>query len=287
MILVTSPTGRTGTGQHVIAALLKRGQRIRTFAPAALPELTQQGVAEQFIGDLLCREDLRRACEGIETVIHTGPMSEDEPVMGRWLVEAAKAAGVKHFVYHSVIHPQTEWLLNHHHKTAVEDRLIDSGIPFTILQPMHYFQNIDVRRIIDSGVYVSPYSPAVGLSHVDVADLAEVSAKVAGDPAHFYATYEICGNDSDHLNTEQLVEALSRHSGKKIENRQLSIEEFLTHVPGTEGYMGNFLIRVMSYYNRFGIRGNANVLSWLLGRKPTTLQQYLERMYPAASIPRS
>lgn len=276
MILVTSPGGRTGTGRHVVAALQARGLPVRTFSRTALPDLATLGVADMFIGDLLNREDLRRACEGVTAVIHTGPVSEDEPVIGRWLIEAAKAAGVAHFVYHSVIHSQTEWLLNHQHKRIVEDRLIDSGLPFTILQPMHYFQNIDVRRIVETGVFASPYSASVGLSHVDVADLAEVSAQVAGDPAHFHATYEICGND--HLNTEQIAAVLSRRTGKPIRAHTLTLDEFLSHIPGTDGYLGAFLVRLMTYYNRHGLRGNPNVLSWLLGRAPTTFEQYIDRM---------
>jgi uncharacterized protein YbjT (DUF2867 family) len=234
------------------------------------------GEPEVIVGDLLDKDSLRQACEGCAAVIHTGPACADEPVMGKWIVDAAKAAGVGHFIYNSVAHPQTEWLLNHQNKLKVEDHLINSGLSFTILQPMHYFQNVDVRRAIERGAYISPYSPAVGLSFVDMADLAEVAAKIVGDPAHFQATYEICA--SDHLTSTEVAALIAERSGTAIRNEQVGIDEFVAGIPGADGYFGDFLIRLMTYYNRYGIRGNANVLTWLLGRAPTNATQYVDRM---------
>lgn len=272
MILVTSAAGRTGG--MVARTLHGSGRAVRAFDRN--PRLSSVPAVERMSGNLLDKNDLRRACEGVESIIHTGPMSADESTMGVWLIDAAKAAGVGHFVYHSVIHSQTEWLLNHQNKARVEDHLIDSGLPFTILQPMHYFQNIDVPRIAATGVFRSAYSETVALSHVDMADLAEVSAKVVGSEKHHYATYEICGGD--HFNTRYLVECLSRHLGKPIGNEKVSVEALLADfgMP-SEGYFGDFLHRLMMYYNRNGIRGNPNVLEWLLGRPATTLSQYIER----------
>jgi uncharacterized protein YbjT (DUF2867 family) len=273
MILVTAAAGRTG--RHVIAALAARGLPVRAFVRRERPDLLETGANELFVGEMLRRDDLRRACEGVSTVIHTGPISPDETVMGRWAIDAAKDAGVDHFVYNSVAHPQTEWLLNHQNKLKVEDHLINSGLPFTILQPMHYFQNIDVRGAVAHGVYSSAYSPTVGLSFVDMADLAAAAAKVAAEPGHHYATYEICG--SDHLTSAEVAALLTAGSGKQVRNEQIALDQFVRRIPGTEGYVGDFLIRLMTYYGRYGIRGNPNVLTWLLGRPPTTMSQYVER----------
>lgn len=273
MILVTAAAGRTGS--HIISELAARDQSVRAFVRRERPELISVGASELFVGDMLRQDDWHRACEGVSTVIHTGPISADETVMGRWAVDAAKAAGVKHFVYNSVCHPQTEWLLNHQNKLRVEDHLINSGLPFTILQPMHYFQNIDVRFAVAQGIYSSPYSPAVGLSFVDLADLAAVAAQVAGDPGHHYATYEICG--PDHLTSTDVASLLAAITGKPIRNEQIPVDEFVQRIPGNEGYVGDFLIRLMTYYGRYGIRGNPNVVTWLLGRPPNTLSHYVAR----------
>ncbi|MGZ8335881.1 MAG: SDR family oxidoreductase [Allosphingosinicella sp.] len=275
MILITSAGGRTG--RHLIPALKARGMAVRAFVRREQPGLPALGATEQFVGDMLDRNALARACDGVTMVIHTGPMGADEPVMGRWIVDAAQAAGVSRFVYISVTHPQTEWLLNHQNKLRVEDHLISSGLAFTILQPMHYFQNIDVGPTIARGIYASPYSPSVGLSFVDLLDLAEAAAKVVAEPGHEFATYEICG--SDHLTTDEVVAVLSARAGIPIRNETLSVEEFVARIPGTgHGYFGDFLIRLMTYYRRYGIRGNPNVLTWLLGRPPITFEDYVDRM---------
>ena len=271
MILVTAAAGRTGTA--ILAALSERGLRTRAFVRRETPGV---GADEQVVGDMLNKADWRRACEGVTTVIHTGPISPDESTMGRWAVDAAKFAGAAHFIYISVMHPQTEWLLNHQNKLAVENHLVDSGVPFTILQPMHYYQNIDVKKVAETGIYVSPYSATVGIGFVDMADLGEVAAKVAAEGAHhLYATYEICG--ADYLDAEQVVRILSDRIGRSIRNEHLAVEEFVARIPGTDGWLGDFLLRLMAYYNRRGIRGNANVLTWLLGRTPTDLAGYVDR----------
>lgn len=278
MILVTAAAGRTGS--HVLDAIEKRGLAARAMLRRKRDQVT---AAEQIVGDMLSKSDWKRACAGIRTVIHTGPASADEPIMGRWAIEAAKAAGVEHFIYISVAHPQTEWLLNHQNKRQVENVLIDSGIPFTILQPMHYYQNIDVAAVARSGVYASPYSPTLGIGFVDMADLAEVAAKVADEPGHAFATYEICGRD--YLNAEEVAAILSERLGRTIANVHVPVADFVAQIPGTDGWLGEFLLRLMTYYNRFGIRGNANVLTWLLGREPTDLRGYIARMQAGAAPP--
>lgn len=278
MILVTSAAGRSGS--HILDALHQRGLAARAMLHRERDDIA---AAERVVADMLSPDDWKRACAGVRTVIHTGPASADEPVMGRWAVEAAKAAGVKHFIYISVIHPQTEWLLNHQNKRQVENALIDSGMPFTILQPMHYYQNIDVAAVARSGVYASPYSPTLGVGFVDMADLAEVAAKVAAEPGHAFATYEICG--PDYLNSEEVAAVLSERLGQAIRNVHLPVADFVAHIPGTDGWLGEFLLRLMTYYNRFGIRGNANVLTWLLGREPTDLRGYVARMQASAALP--
>src|SRR5687768_10935580 len=100
MILVTSAGGRTG--RHLIPALKARNLPLRALVRRDRPELLALGADELIVGDMLDRAALKRACDGVDAVIHVGPMGADEPVMGRWIIDAAKAAGVRRFVYVSV-----------------------------------------------------------------------------------------------------------------------------------------------------------------------------------------
>ena len=75
-------------------------------------------------------------------------------------MEAARTAGVKRFVYHSVLHPQTEEMPHHWQKLRVEEEIFRGGLPFTILQPCAYMQNVVayLDDIVMKGRYVVPYS---------------------------------------------------------------------------------------------------------------------------------
>jgi NAD(P)H dehydrogenase (quinone) len=87
-------------------------------------------------------------------------MSPDEVVIGTLVIGEAKRAGVEHFVYHSVLHPQTERMTHHWQKLRVEEMLFESGLPFTILQPAPYMQNLLAvwKSIVEEGELRVPYS---------------------------------------------------------------------------------------------------------------------------------
>jgi uncharacterized protein YbjT (DUF2867 family) len=235
---------------------------------------------EALVGDLLDPGDLRRAVEGVQAVVHIGPpMHPREAEMGHAVVTAARQSGVAHFVQFSVTHPQLEPLLNHQAKLAVERVVLLSRMPFTILQPMHYMHNIDVARAVAEGVLRQPFSPDTRLAHVDLEDVAEVAGKVVAEGRpHHYATYELCGED--FCNATELAQAISAECGRPV------IAEQMTFPPGTsaglrpseaDDYRLDAMFRLFDHYGRYGITGNSNVLTWLLGRRPTSFSEYVRR----------
>jgi uncharacterized protein YbjT (DUF2867 family) len=278
VILVTAANGRTG--RSVVGALARSGQHVRAFDIASdVEQLTGEGAAEVMVGDMLHPDDLRRAVEGVSVVVHIGPpMHPREAEMGHGVVSAARHGGVEHFVQFSVTHPQLEPLLNHQAKLAVERSVLLSRMAFTILQPMHYMQNIDVGHVVAGGVLGQAYSLDTRLAHVDLEDVAEVAAKVAGDPRHHYATYELCGRD--FCNAHELARIVADEAGMEITVRQVELA-----VPATPGiipseeddHRHDAMFRLFDHYGRYGITGNPNVLGWLLGRAPTGFDQYVRR----------
>ena len=59
------------------------------------------------MGDALDPLILAEAMEGVDSVFHVGPsFHPQEAEMGVRVVDAAINAGVEHFVYDSVLHPQ-------------------------------------------------------------------------------------------------------------------------------------------------------------------------------------
>jgi len=267
MILVTAANGRTG--RAVIRALVRAGHQVRAFDISIDVEtLTELGAAETMVGDLLDPDDLARAVDGAQAVVHIGPpMHPREAEMGHGVVTAARRAGVAHFVQFSVTHPQLEPLLNHQSKLAVERMVLMSRMPFTILQPMHYMQNIDVVRVVERGVLEQPYALDSPLALVDIEDVAEVASLVVGDTRHHFATYELCG--ADYLDARQLARVIASSSGRPVEARQVSLSESgagrsfpdVARASEEEDYHRDAMARLFDHYGRYGITGNPNVFS--------------------------
>lgn len=181
---------------------------------------------------------------------------------------------MSHFLLMSVTHPQLEPLLNHQSKLAAERWLLMSRLPFTILQPMHYMQDVDVAASVSTGVYRQPYSLERPLSFVDLHDVGVVAAGVLADPErHAAATYELCGADT--LTGHAVAEILAAVSGSEVRAEEVALDEILAHLNDAPDYTVDAMLRLVRHYDRYGITGNPNVLGWLLSRAPTVFADYV------------
>lgn len=285
-ILVSAANGKTG--RNVISALLARGDATPIRALIRKPGAIIPGVTPVY-ADLMEPKSLAPALEGVDTVIHYGPsLHAYETFMGMNMIDAAKVAGVSRFIFISVIHPEIDNLLNHKAKLAIESYLINSRLDWTVLRPQHYVQNIPVTRIVEQGRLVMPYPVETVLGHVDMRDLAEAAAKVAIESGHVYATYDV--DAGEHLSVTEIVETISRLSGKPAQAVEIDPYDFVKNIgphwgePLTD-YAIEAFHRLFGYYARHGIYGNANVLTWLLGRKPLSFADYVKHSLEGQSGP--
>jgi NAD(P)H dehydrogenase (quinone) len=280
MILVTGAAGKTG--RALIDALRIRGEEVRALVhrPEQARPVLQLGAREVMAGDMRDPGTMKRATLRVRAVYHICPnVSPDEVAIGQAAIEAACSAGVEHFVYHSVLHPQTEDMPHHWQKMRVEELLLKSGLAFTILQPTAYMQNLLAQwpSIVDQGVYTTPYSAETRLSLVDLADVAAAGATVLSETGHAGATYELVGTGA--LTQHEVAAVLSQGLGRAVGVAVIPREAWRQQAgaAGLGQYQLDALIRMFEYYERYGLEGNPAVLGWLLGRAPTSLADFVRK----------
>lgn len=279
MILVTGAAGKTG--QAVLRALVSRGETARALVRRSdqISVVEALGVRAVLVGDMRNPSDMERALDGIQKVYHICPnVSPDEATIGATAIAAARSVGVEYFVFHSVLHPQAESMPHHWQKLRVEEQLFESGLTWTILQPAVYMQNILVhwKSITQQGEYPVPYPAETRLSLVDLEDVAQVAAIVLAEPWHAHATYELAGTPG--LSQDQVAMILSQQLGRPVKVTTVPIEawERQARRSGLGDYQVGALTAMFSYYARYGMCGNPQVLSWLLQHPPTILGNFVE-----------
>jgi len=277
MIVVLGAAGKTG--RAIIRALAARGQAVRALVrrPAQQAEVLAEGAGEAVVGDLHDANAVAAALHGAQAVYHLSPnVNPHEVPLGQIVIAAARAAGVAHVVYHSVLHPQTEDMPHHWRKLRVEAALFKSGLSFTILQPTAYMQNLLAgwAAISTEGVYRVPYAVASAISLVDLRDVAEAAARVLTEPGHAHATYELVGTPG--LSQTAVAEALAEALGRPVRTEAVDRAEWArtAQANGMADDARLTLLRMFEYYEQYGLSGSPHTLTALLGRKPRTLAAF-------------
>ncbi|MFQ5942280.1 MAG: SDR family oxidoreductase [Anaerolineales bacterium] len=278
MILVTGAGGKTG--RAVIEALVARKVPVRALVrqPAQIEAAKANGAVEVEVGDLLDLDSLEPIFAGMRAVYHIGPNAHPaEEEIGNNAISSAHAAEVAHFVMHSVLHPQIHAMPHHWSKLLVEERLIESNMGFTILQPASYMQNVQgAWDSIVQGSYPVPYPTDVRFSPVDLKDIAELASQILSSPGYEGAIYELAGPEL--LTPEQMARQMAEVVGSPVKAVEISHDQWRRDTK-LDPERAEILLNMFEYYSEHGYWGNPRVLAGLLGREPTTFQQYLRREF--------
>ena len=266
----------------VVPELAKRGARVRGLIRDQKQEnqVRQSGAQEIAIGDLSDRASLDAALRGVDSVFYIAPaFLPGEADIGKGMVEAAMRAGVKRFVFSSVIDPVIGSLDNHIFKAPVEEAIIESGMEFALLHPTLFFQNFEEgwTKAVQSGVYAEPWSAQTRFSRVDYRDVAEVAAIALTEDRLNYGTFELCAQGD--LNRHEVAQLMSEVLGKTIEAGDVDPAK-AAPPPGPDGTPSP-IARMFAWYDKRGLRGNALTLRAILGREPRTLRAYFEELAAA------
>jgi uncharacterized protein YbjT (DUF2867 family) len=216
MILITGATGNNG--QELVRQLTAMGQRVRAFVrnPAEAARLKGPNI-ELAVGDFDQPEALDAALRGVEKAFLLTPVAQRAVHWQTAFIDTARRAKLKHVVKFSGMGADSRTapeLLRLHGET--DDILRGSGVPFTILQPNSFYQNIlsSVDTIKAQGAFYLPLKNAAQ-STLDIRDISAVAAKVFTTSGHEGKTYVITGPEA--LTFHQVAEKLSAVLGRNIQ----------------------------------------------------------------------
>ncbi|KAG9951293.1 NAD(P)-binding protein, partial [Aureobasidium melanogenum] len=283
LLLVTCASGKQGTG--LLPHIVKRWKRLRLHVGSETSKERlhkQYPAAEVLVADMADPTTAAKLLDGVTCCFIVCPPLQHETMAIHHMIDAAmaqRAAGgpFAHMVYSSVIFPILRKLLNHDNKRYAEEYLVESGLPYTILQPTHMMENFPMEKVVreTEPVYPSPYNPDIVFTWVTARDIGEVGACVLEErQKHFYATYPLVGTQP--ATYTEVIQQVSEVIGKEIKIQRIPLQQAVDGLVrrNKNESMRPFATRLLVYYNERGLIGNTNVLEMLLGRKPTSYAQW-------------
>lgn len=239
MILVVGATG--SLGRKITAELVTRGENVRALVrpgkSASLPDGTSV-----VRGDVLDRDSLERACDGVRAVVTTASVSktgtdtiENVDLLGNQnLIAAAGHAGVEHFVFTSTLSASDQSPVPLFRvKAAVEGMLRASRMVHTILQP-NAFMDVWFPMLIEGAAASGQPVTLVGQSsrrHAFIAeqDVAAFAVAALFTPAARNSTLVLGGPEAVTL--RDVVGAYESALGRPVAVRSVAPGEPIPGVP--------------------------------------------------------
>ena len=277
MILITGATGNNG--QELIRQLTALGHRIRALArkPGEAAKLGGSNI-EVAPGDFDLPQTLESALQGVEKAFLLTPVAERFVQWQRDFIEAAQRAKIKHLVKFSGMgaHARSaSELLRLHAET--DEILCSSGVPFTILQPNSFHQNMlsSADTIKAQGVFYWPLKNA-SQSTVDIRDISAVAAKVFTSSGHEGKTYVITGPEA--LTFQQAAEKLSSVLGRKIQYVDVPISAAADGMrnSGMPDWNVHAVSDLLAYFATGAAATVTDTVPRLLGRPATSFEQFVK-----------
>lgn len=222
-VLVTGATGRQGGA--ALRHLLQRGWRVRALTrnpekPSAR-QIAELG-AEVVRGDLDDPTQVRAAIAGVYGVFSVqdywtkGVGFEGEIRQARNLIEAAKEAGVQHFVQTSIARCHEAPKVEHFRSKHEVERLIDgAGLPRTFLRTVFFMDNFIDPQVgkLMLPVLSSALDPETRFHMVAVDDIGAFAAAAFDRPDEYLGkTIDLAG---DELTIAEIRQLYTETTGRK------------------------------------------------------------------------
>ncbi|UOQ71585.1 SDR family oxidoreductase [Hymenobacter cellulosilyticus] len=283
MILVTGATG--GLGHETIDSLLTTipaseiAALVRDMSKAQ--DLAARGVDVRQ-GDYLDYSSLVSAFRGVDKLLLVSAVAfTDRVSQHRNVIDAAKEAGVKHLFYTS-IQRDTDFVLPEVTESdlATEAYLKASGLIYTILHNGYYLEGLGY--LIGSEVPETEIRFPAGegkIAFVKRTDLAAATAALLTSEGHDNQEYTLAGSEA--YSFHDVARELSTLAGRPIAYTSSELEPYIAQkvAAGFPDFVATFFAQWGAATKHGMLAGTHDTVERLLGRKPTSLREYLETTY--------
>jgi uncharacterized protein YbjT (DUF2867 family) len=223
MILVTGASGTNG--RLVVHGLLDAGCPVRAMVPDSVDAADLERAGAQVVrADFDIADTLDAALTGVDRALLLSPVDQRLVEREARFMERAKAVGLKHLVKFSAIgaHPAASFTWGRQHGMA-ERLIMDSGLPFTFIQPNFFMQNLlwSAEAIKARGEVASALGSARA-SHVDARDIAAVITATLTEPMDRHAGQIHLVTGPVAVTFDQIAEICSRVVGRPVRHVNLT-----------------------------------------------------------------
>jgi uncharacterized protein YbjT (DUF2867 family) len=179
-VVVIGVTGNVGS--RIATKLANKGVVVRGVARDPTNFQGPESVELQ-AADLSKPEEAERVLKGARSLYLTPPEKGEEPFtaerrVAENVINAAKREGIAHIVLHTALQADrgdtgVKILDN---KTEIERRVKESGVPYTILRPGWFMQNLfGAKPHIEQGTLSMPFPASRRIGSVSVEDVANAA----------------------------------------------------------------------------------------------------------------
>ncbi|WP_022672932.1 SDR family oxidoreductase [Novosphingopyxis baekryungensis] len=270
-IAITGATGQLG--QIVVEKLKVQIDAEPIVALARNPEKATELGVEVRVFDYNATETLAPALVGVDQLLLISSSEIGQRVaQHKAVIDAAKAAGVKHIAYTSFLRAAENPTPVTSEHVATEELLAASGLSTTLLRNGWYTENyaMGFAAALEHGALIG----ASGDGKISAAtreDYAAAAAAVLMDPAKQGKTYELAGDDAFTL--AEAAAELSRQAGKAIPYVNMTEADYAAALAqtGMPPEFAGFLAAMDTVTATGALFEDSKDLSALIGRETTPL----------------
>ncbi|WP_432082081.1 NmrA/HSCARG family protein [Streptomyces sp. WAC 04229] len=245
-VLVIGATGNQGGA--TARELLSRGWNVRAMVrnpdkPEAR-ELARRG-AILVRGDMEDEASLRHAMTGVHGVFSVQALAYEPATLaaevrqGKAVADAAKATGIKHFVYSSVGGAERSTGIDHFEsKAEIERHILTLGLPATVLRPVFFMNNLlHYADAAGERLMALPVKPDKPMQLIAGDDIGFFAAAAFDDPQRYLGRQiELAG---DEITFTEVAAIYERVTGVPTRLEALPIEERMFEWFAEEGYQAD------------------------------------------------